>query len=87
MRAFIEAIQSSVQQGQNETMEKMAASVDTLGSHMATLFAQLENGQQQLNQQQNRAQNLLMGNMSKGIETLTQNWRVYSANWSQGKNR
>lgn len=73
MRAFIEAIQSSVQQGQNETMEKMAASVDTLGSHMATLFAQLENGQQQLNQQQNQAQNLLIGNMSKGVEALTQN--------------
>lgn len=72
MQAFIEMTQSSVQQGQNETMEKMAASVDTLGSHMGTLFAQLEQGQQQLNQQQNQAQDLLMANMGKGVEDLTQ---------------
>lgn len=65
----------------------MAASVDTLGSHMATLFAQLENGQQQLNQQQNQAQNLLIGNMSKGVEALTQNPAGVFSQLESGQNR
>jgi hypothetical protein len=35
MSAFIEAIQNSVQQGQSATMEKMATSVEALGSSWA----------------------------------------------------
>lgn len=48
MKAFIDAIQQTSQQGQNETMKQMAASVEVLGEKLGTLFTQLEQGQQQL---------------------------------------
>ncbi len=56
MAAFIEAIQNSVQQGQSATMEKMAASVEALGEQLASLFGQIDKGQQQIsaNQQANQ---------------------------------
>jgi hypothetical protein len=39
MSAFIEAIQNSVQQGQSATMEKMATSVEALGSNWESVWA------------------------------------------------
>lgn len=56
MAAFIEAIQNSVQQGQSATMEKMAASVESLGEQLGSLFGQIDKGQQQIsaNQQANQ---------------------------------
>lgn len=56
MTAFIEAIQNSVQQGQSATMEKMAASVESLGEQLGSLFGQIDKGQQQIsaNQQANQ---------------------------------
>ena len=56
MAAFIEAIQSSVQQGQSATMEKMATSVEALGEQLGSLFGQIDKGQQQIsaNQQANQ---------------------------------
>lgn len=56
MTAFIEAIQNSVQQGQSATMEKMAASVESLGEQLGSLFGQINKGQQQIsaNQQANQ---------------------------------
>jgi hypothetical protein len=39
MSAFIEAIQNSVQQGQSATMEKMATSVEALGSSWESVWA------------------------------------------------
>ncbi|WP_039031303.1 type I Zorya anti-phage system protein ZorA1 [Leclercia adecarboxylata] len=56
MSAFIEAIQSSVQQGQSATMEKMATSVEALGEQLGSLFGQIDKGQQQIsaNQQANQ---------------------------------
>jgi hypothetical protein len=38
MSAFIEAIQNSVQQGQSATMEKMATSVEALGSSWESVW-------------------------------------------------
>lgn len=56
MTAFIEAIQNSVQQGQSATMKKMAASVESLGEQLGSLFGQIDKGQQQIsaNQQANQ---------------------------------
>lgn len=56
MTAFIEAIQNSVQQGQSATMEKMVASVESLGEQLGSLFGQIDKGQQQIsaNQQANQ---------------------------------
>ncbi|EKS5487533.1 anti-phage defense ZorAB system ZorA [Escherichia coli] len=56
MTAFIEAIQNSVQQGQSATMEKMAASVESLGEQLGSLFGQIDKGQQHIsaNQQANQ---------------------------------
>ncbi|VXD07337.1 conserved membrane hypothetical protein [Enterobacterales bacterium 8AC] len=56
MAAFIEVIQNSVQQGQSATMEKIAASVETLGEQLGSLFGQIDKGQQQIsaNQQTNQ---------------------------------
>nr|WP_318382402.1 type I Zorya anti-phage system protein ZorA1 [uncultured Enterobacter sp.] len=56
MSAFIDTIKNSVQQGQNETMEKMAASVEALGGQLGSLFGQLEQGQQQLSSSQQTSQ-------------------------------
>lgn len=56
MASFIDAIQNSVQQGQSATMEKMAASVESLGEQLGSLFGQIDKGQQQIsaNQQANQ---------------------------------
>ncbi|WP_024553886.1 type I Zorya anti-phage system protein ZorA1 [Franconibacter helveticus 513] len=59
MATFIEAIQNSVQQGQNATMEKMAASVEALGEQLSGLFGQIDKGQQQLSASQQANQQSL----------------------------
>ncbi|MCT2387647.1 type I Zorya anti-phage system protein ZorA1 [Erwinia pyrifoliae] len=56
MTAFIDAIKRSVQQGQSETMEKMADSVSALGGQLSSLFTQLEQGQQQISAGQQASQ-------------------------------
>ncbi|HHL9081998.1 type I Zorya anti-phage system protein ZorA1 [Escherichia coli] len=59
MTAFIEAIQNSVQQGQSATMEKMAASVESLGEQLGSLFGQIDKGQQQISAAQQANQQSL----------------------------
>lgn len=59
MTAFIEAIQNSVQQGQSATMEKMAASVESLGEQLGSLFGQIDKGQQQISATQQANQQSL----------------------------
>ncbi|ALV90959.1 MULTISPECIES: type I Zorya anti-phage system protein ZorA1 [Pantoea] len=59
MAAFIEAIQNSVQQGQSATMEKMAASVESLGEQLGSLFGQIDKGQQQISATQQANQQSL----------------------------
>lgn len=59
MAAFIEAIQNSVQQGQSATMEKIAASVESLGEQLGSLFGQIDKGQQQISATQQANQQSL----------------------------
>ncbi|MCE0826315.1 anti-phage defense ZorAB system protein ZorA [Buttiauxella sp. A2-C2_NF] len=59
MTSFIESIKNSVQQGQSETMEKMADSVNSLGGQLGSLFTQLEQGQQQISAGQQASQHEL----------------------------
>ncbi|WP_337029566.1 type I Zorya anti-phage system protein ZorA1 [Pantoea agglomerans] len=59
MAAFIEAIQNSVQQGQSATMEKMAASVESLDEQLGSLFGQIDKGQQQISATQQANQQSL----------------------------
>lgn len=59
MTAFIEAIQNSVQQGQSATMEKMAASVESLTEQLGSLFGQIDKGQQQISATQQANQQSL----------------------------
>ncbi|WP_336748391.1 type I Zorya anti-phage system protein ZorA1 [Pantoea vagans] len=59
MTAFIEAIQNSVQQGQSATMEKMAASVESLSEQLGSLFGQIDKGQQQISATQQANQQSL----------------------------
>jgi len=59
MKAFIDSIQQTSQQGQSETMKQMAASVEALGEKLGSLFTQLEQGQQQLASHQQDTQTSL----------------------------
>jgi len=59
MKEFIASIQQTSQQGQNETMQKMASSVEALGEQLGSLFTQLEQGQQQLSSHQQETQTSL----------------------------
>lgn len=59
MTTFIEAIQNSVQQGQSATMEKMAASVESLSEQLGSLFGQIDKGQQQISATQQANQQSL----------------------------
>ncbi|MEE3664503.1 type I Zorya anti-phage system protein ZorA1 [Brenneria sp. g21c3] len=59
MQAFIASIQQTSQQGQHDTMQKMAASVEALGEQLGSLFTQLELGQKQLTSHQQDTQTSL----------------------------
>ncbi|WP_147199948.1 type I Zorya anti-phage system protein ZorA1 [Pantoea sp. CCBC3-3-1] len=56
MKEFIASIQQTSEQGQHETMQKMAASVETLGEQLGSMFTQLEQGQKQLTSHQQDTQ-------------------------------
>lgn len=56
MKEFIATIQQTSQQGQHETMQKMAASVEQVGEQLSSLFTQLEQGQKQLTTHQQDTQ-------------------------------
>lgn len=56
LQAFIESIQQNIGQGQQATMSKIAGSVEVLGEQLSAVFAQLERGQQQMDQSTRAAQ-------------------------------
>lgn len=56
MKAFIASIQQTSQKGQDETMQKMAVSVEALSEQLGSLFTQLEHGQKQLTSHQQDTQ-------------------------------
>lgn len=57
--AFVESIKTSVGAGQQEMMEKVATTVDVLGKQLDSVFKQIEDGQQQLDQAARTSQNEL----------------------------
>lgn len=50
LQAFVESLKQNIGQGQQETMAKIAGSVEVLGQQLGGLFKQLEQGQQQMEQ-------------------------------------
>ncbi len=56
LQAFVESIKHCIGQGQQETMAKIAGSVEVLGEQLSAVFKQLEQGQQQMDQSTRAAQ-------------------------------
>ncbi|MBO3274108.1 type I Zorya anti-phage system protein ZorA1 [Pseudomonas schmalbachii] len=50
LQAFVESIKQSIGQGQQETMAKIAGSVDVLGEQLGAMFKQMEQGRAQMDQ-------------------------------------
>lgn len=59
LQSFVDSIQSTVGKGQEETMQKVAASVDMLGEQLTSLFQQLDQGRAQMDQSSRAAQEQL----------------------------
>lgn len=56
MQTFVETIKQNIGQGQQDTMAKIASSVDVLGEQLGAVFKQLESGQAQMDQSTRSAQ-------------------------------
>lgn len=56
LQAFVDSMQQSMGQGQQETMAKIASSVDVLGEQLGGLFKQLEHSRTQMDQASKVAQ-------------------------------
>jgi hypothetical protein len=65
MSAFIEAIQSSVQQGQSATMEKMATSVEALGEQLGASLGRSIRGSNRFQQISKRTSSPCMNKLSE----------------------
>lgn len=79
MQTFVETIKQGVGQGQQETMAKIAGSVEVLGEQLSLVFKQLENGRQQMDQSTRAAQadlhqgtRELVGGLDDQVKTLLQ---------------
>ena len=79
MQTFVETIKQGVGQGQQETMAKIAGSVEVLGEQLSSVFKQLENGRQQMDQSTRAAQadlhqgtRELVGGLDDQVKTLLQ---------------
>lgn len=77
LQAFVETIKQNIGQGQQNTMAKIASSVDVLGEQLGAVFKQLENGQVQLEQSSRAAQaelhqgtRQLVGGLDEQVKTL-----------------
>lgn len=77
LQAFVNAIKESVGQGQQETMAKIAGTVDVLGEQLGGLFTQLEQNRMQMDQASKVAQvelhrgtREMMGGLEKQVEDL-----------------
>lgn len=79
LQAFVESIKQSIGQGQQETMAKIAGSVEVLGEQLSAVFKQLEQGQQQMDQSTRAAQadlhqgtRDLVGGLDEQVKALLQ---------------
>ncbi|TBV09504.1 type I Zorya anti-phage system protein ZorA1 [Stutzerimonas kirkiae] len=77
LQAFVESMQQSMGQGQQETMAKIAGSVDVLGEQLSGLFTQLEQNRAQMDQASKVAQlelhqgtREMVGGLEKQVEDL-----------------
>ncbi|MDC6380406.1 anti-phage ZorAB system protein ZorA [Pseudomonas graminis] len=79
LQTFVESIKQNVGQGQQETMAKIAGSVEVLGEQLSAVFTQLERGQQQMDQTTRAAQadlhqgtRDLVGGLDEQVKALLQ---------------
>lgn len=77
LQAFVESMQQSMGQGQQETMAKIAGSVEVLGEQLGGLFTQLEQNRTQMDQASKVAQvelhrgtREMVGGLEKQVEDL-----------------
>ncbi|WP_417788482.1 type I Zorya anti-phage system protein ZorA1 [Stutzerimonas xanthomarina] len=77
LQAFVNAMKESVGQGQQETMAKIAGTVDVLGEQLGGLFTQLEQNRTQMDQASKVAQvelhrgtREMVGGLEKQVEDL-----------------
>lgn len=77
LQAFVESMQQSMGQGQQETMAKIASSVDVLGEQLGGLFKQLEHNRTQMDQASKVAQvelhrgtREMVGGLEEQVKTL-----------------
>jgi len=77
LQAFVEAMKQNIGQGQQETMAKIAGSVDVLGEQLGAMFKQMEQGRAQMDQASKVAQAELhngtremVGDLEKQVATL-----------------
>lgn len=79
MESFVETIKQGVGQGQQETMAKIAGSVDVLGEQLSSMFKQLQVGRDQMDQSTRAVQadlhqgtRELVGGLDSQVKTLLQ---------------
>lgn len=79
LQAFVESIKQNIGQGQQETMAKIAGSVEVLSEQLSAVFKQLEHGQQQMDQTTRAAQadlhqgtRDLVGGLDEQVKALLQ---------------
>ena len=79
LQSFVESIQKNMGQGQQETMAKIAASVEVLSEQLSTVFKKLESGREQMDQSTRVAQaelhqgtRELVGGLDEQVKTLLQ---------------
>lgn len=79
LQAFVDSIKQNIGQGQQDTMAKIAGSVEVLGEQLSSVFKQLEHGQQQMDQSTRAAQadlhqgtRDLVGGLDEQVKALLQ---------------
>ncbi|OVZ62853.1 hypothetical protein CDO43_35830, partial [Pseudomonas aeruginosa] len=77
LQAFIETMKQNIGQGQQETMAKIAGSVDVLGEQLGAMFKQMEQGRAQMDQatkvaqvELHRGTREMVGDLEKQVNDL-----------------
>jgi putative membrane protein len=72
MQAFVESIKNSVGKGHEDTMQRIALSVDQLGSHLSGVLGSFEQNRAAMDQSAQAAQNNQQEQIAKTLETMQQ---------------
>lgn len=77
LQAFVDSMKQNIGQGQQETMAKIASSVDVLGEQLGAMFSQLEQGRSQMDQatkvaqvELHRGTREMVGGLEEQVKTL-----------------